>query len=68
MSPIDLVPLATFLGIIGLSIWCWARIASKAGYSGAWGLVAVVPILNVAALCVFAFARWPALPQELGHE
>lgn len=57
-----------------LSIWHWIvalfwvavflipgwRIASKAGYSGAWSLLLLVPLLNVVVLWVFAFVRWPA--------
>ncbi len=37
------------------------RIFSKAGYSGALGLLAIVPIINLAALCILAFGDWPAL-------
>jgi len=37
---------------------CW-RIVSRAGYSGAWSLLALVPLLNVILLWVFAFVRWP---------
>lgn len=35
------------------------RIVSKAGYSGAWSLLALVPVLNLLLLWVFAFSRWP---------
>ena len=37
---------------------CW-RIAKKAGYSGAWSLLVLVPLVNVILLWVFAFVRWP---------
>jgi len=40
---------------------CW-RIVSKAGYSGAWSLLALVPLVNVILLWVFAFVRWPNEP------
>ena len=62
-NPNPFVPLITFLGIAGLT-WCWARVARKAGFSGGWGFVAMVPLLNIAALCVLAFAQWPAAPEE----
>jgi hypothetical protein len=65
MSPSNFVPLATFVAIAGLSIWCWARVATKAGFSRAWGFAAIVPVLNIAVLCFLAFARWPALPDEI---
>lgn len=58
----------------GLSLWHWSillftgilfvppiwRIVSKAGYSGAWSLFAMVPLLNLVMLWLFAFSRWPA--------
>jgi hypothetical protein len=37
---------------------CW-QIVRKAGFSGAWALLAFVPLVNVIALWVFAFSRWP---------
>lgn len=56
------------------SIWHWIvalfwvavfiipgwRIASKAGYSGAWSLLLLVPIINLVVIWIFAFMRWPA--------
>jgi len=52
-----LIPLA-FAGCI---IWMATRILRKAGYSGWWVLVTVVPVVNLIMLWVFAFADWPAL-------
>jgi hypothetical protein len=37
---------------------CW-KIVSKAGYSGAWSLLALVPFVNIIMLWVFAFSSWP---------
>jgi len=37
---------------------CW-RIVAKAGFSGAWSLLALIPLVNVVAFWVFAFVRWP---------
>lgn len=37
---------------------CW-RIMRKAGFAGAWSLLALVPLVNVIALWVFAFVSWP---------
>lgn len=36
------------------------RIASKAGYSGAWSILMLVPLLNLVLIWVFAFSSWPA--------
>jgi uncharacterized membrane protein YhaH (DUF805 family) len=35
------------------------RIISKAGYSGAWALLSLIPFVNIIALWIFAFAHWP---------
>jgi predicted ABC-type exoprotein transport system permease subunit len=48
--------LLIYLVIIVLPLW---RIVSKAGYPGAWALLSVIPLVNLIALWVFAFARWP---------
>jgi uncharacterized membrane protein YhaH (DUF805 family) len=36
------------------------QIFSKAGYSGWWSLLMVVPLVNLIALYVLAFSNWPA--------
>jgi len=38
-----------------------AMVVKKAGYSGWWCLLALVPFVNVIMLWVFAFASWPIL-------
>nr|WP_315398263.1 hypothetical protein [uncultured Duganella sp.] len=35
------------------------KIVAKAGYSGAWSLLGLVPVLNFVMLWVFAFSAWP---------
>lgn len=35
------------------------RILVRAGHRGAWSLLLMVPLVNIAMLYVFAFARWP---------
>jgi uncharacterized membrane protein YhaH (DUF805 family) len=42
--------------ILLVPLW---RIISKAGYSGAWALLSLIPFVNIIALWIFAFARWP---------
>ena len=39
----------------------WVKILTKAGYSGWWILIGVVPLVNVIMFLVFAFSDWPAL-------
>lgn len=35
------------------------RIVGRAGFPGALALLALVPIVNIVMLWVFAFVRWP---------
>lgn len=44
--------------VLVIVVPCW-RIVSKAGYAGAWSLLSLVPLVNIVALWVFAFVRWP---------
>ncbi|MBI3437714.1 MAG: hypothetical protein HY054_03505, partial [Proteobacteria bacterium] len=42
-------------------IFCYWKIFSKAGYSGALSLLLLVPLANVVLIIWFAFAQWPVL-------
>jgi hypothetical protein len=52
------------LAIFALLTWAYiavfGRIVNRAGYSRWWLLTALVPLLNLIMLWVFAFAEWPA--------
>ena len=48
----------SLVAIIFAVVIYW-RIFSKAGYSGALGLLMFVPIANIIVLCVLAFGEWP---------
>jgi hypothetical protein len=37
------------------------QLFSKAGYSGWWSLLMIVPLVNVVTLYVLAFSPWPSL-------
>jgi membrane protein DedA with SNARE-associated domain len=50
------VGLLLFWAVFLIPLW---RIISKAGYSGAWALVSLIPVVNLIALWIFAFAKWP---------
>ncbi|MFE6968516.1 hypothetical protein [Isoptericola sp. NPDC057653] len=56
--------LVVYLAIAVLFLVAYIRIIQKAGYSGWWVLVGIVPILNVVMFLVFAFARWPVLRER----
>ncbi len=50
------------LGITAFFIFCLWRIFTKAGYSGAMALIALLPGLGpIICLCILAFGNWPAL-------
>jgi uncharacterized membrane protein YhaH (DUF805 family) len=48
--------LLLFWAVFLVPLW---RIISKAGYSGAWALISLIPFINIIALWIFAFAKWP---------
>jgi hypothetical protein len=47
------------LGLV-LIVPFW-QLFSKAGYSGWWSLLMIVPLVNLIALYVLAFSSWPSL-------
>ncbi len=49
---------------IGIAVWlvffiAYIRIIQKAGWSGWWILIGLVPVVNVVMFLVFAYSRWP---------
>ena len=55
LGPLHLLILAT---VIIVPFW---QLFSKAGYSGWFSLLMVLPLINLIALYVLAFSDWPAL-------
>ena len=53
-----------YLGVIILTVVAWVKILSKAGYSGWWVLIGIVPLVNVIMFFVFAFSEWPVLREQ----
>ncbi len=47
------------------AIICW-KIFSKAGYSGALGLLMLIPVVDIIMAFVLAFGQWP-IHRELEH-
>lgn len=56
IGAIQILFIIGYILIFIVPIW---KIVSKAGYSGAWSLLMIIPVLNVIMLWVFAFSRWP---------
>src|SRR5271165_7166823 len=48
------------------SIVAGVKILTKAGYSGWWILICLVPIVNFVMFLVFAFSDWPSLQNRGG--
>jgi len=64
------VPLLSFIWILlcavpmVASIIAIIRIIQRAGYSGWWILISLVPMLNLFALWYFGFGPWPSLDSK----
>ena len=61
--------LVTLLGLVLLTVpmVMIARVLRRAGYSPWWALLVLVPLVNLIALWVFAYARWPAVDEAARH-
>jgi hypothetical protein len=71
IGPVELVMVAmSFLAVLAgfaFMIWPAWRICSKAGFSGALGILIVIPLANVFLLFFLAFAEWPSLRQKKAY-
>ncbi len=56
--------LSPFIFAALVLIWLGSRVANRAGFSGWWALLIVLPPINIVLVWVLAFKRWPALPQS----
>jgi hypothetical protein len=50
--------------IVVVPPWIFSRTVAKAGFSPWWAALGLVPVFNLVMLWVFAFAKWPALPER----
>jgi hypothetical protein len=57
----EIVLLAFLLLVMILPAWLSCKIASRAGFSPALGLLTLIPFGVLVYLAVLAFADWPAL-------
>jgi energy-coupling factor transporter transmembrane protein EcfT len=48
-----------WLAVVVIGVLAYVKIISKAGYSGWWVLILLVPIVNIVMILVFAFKEWP---------
>lgn len=57
---IALLMVAPLLALLVVPVW---RIFQRAGFSGAWALPMLVPMVGFLALWVLAFVKWPNDPE-----
>lgn len=57
---IALLMVAPLLALLVVPVW---RIFQRAGFSGAWALLMLVPMVGFLALWVLAFVKWPNDPE-----
>ena len=58
--------------VIGIPAWLGVRIARRAGFSPASGILLGIPLAGIVTLWVWAFRNWPAIervttPQASGR-
>jgi len=63
MGSFSLFHWTVFLPFILAAIF-FAPVVRKAGLSPWWALLALVPVGNIIALWIFAFADWPTFPEN----
>jgi hypothetical protein len=54
----------TAVAVLAIPAWIFSRTVGKSGLSGWWALLGLVPLVNLVALWVFAFAEWPNFPAD----
>lgn len=47
------------IAVVLFKLFLWWRVFSKAGYSGAFGLLLLAPFGTLIMLCILAFSKWP---------
>ena len=66
MGPLSFFHWIVTVVFLFIYIFPVAMIMKKAGYSGWWCLLGLVPLLNIIMIWVFAFATWPNLRESQG--
>jgi len=58
---IGVILVLALIGLVSLllTVILWWKIFAKAGWSGAMGLLMLVPLVNIIMFFVLAFAKWP---------
>jgi uncharacterized membrane protein YhaH (DUF805 family) len=48
-----------YFAFIIFLVYCQVRIVQRAGYSGWWVLISIIPIVGIVMMFVFAYGKWP---------
>lgn len=56
----ELIVILVIILILFVPTYFVAKVLGKAGFSGWYSLLSLVPIVNIVCLWVFAFIDWPA--------
>jgi hypothetical protein len=50
--------------MVAVIVWRYWRVLSRVGFSPWLGVLVFVPLVNIIALWLFAYARWPVLQES----
>jgi hypothetical protein len=53
-----------FAAMVAVFLYPIGRILGRLGISPFWSVLALVPLVNLVALWILAFADWPATPKQ----
>jgi len=59
MQNLNFLELPIIIGLLAVVIWPFWRIFKKARFSGALGILMMVPLLSLVMIFFLAFAEWP---------
>lgn len=57
----ELISILFGLAVFVFYMYMAWKVVAKAGYSGAWSLTLLIPLVNIAMIYIFAFSKWPVL-------
>lgn len=54
-----MLALVVGIGALVFTAYCWGRICAKAGFPAWWGVLMIVPVLNLVPFLYLVFGPWP---------
>lgn len=68
MEGVSIIQIAIIIAVtligLGLTYWIVGNILAKAGFSRWWFLILLVPLVNIIAIWIFAFKKWPKIDES----